>query len=169
LFKRPHRGQWDVERTDEATIYEDLALFPLPPFVAARYLARPDSVATVLTLLSTWFAHPNSVEGATIFDRALLLFGGACVVVGRLHRESPAFKPWWIDQNFAIKRAFELRLGSETWGWISKQLPDRVFHYRLEQALQEVPLVWMHIDTIGPADPIVAESIEAIDAELVDS
>jgi hypothetical protein len=31
LFRRPHRLQWDVERTDEATIYEDLALFPLPP------------------------------------------------------------------------------------------------------------------------------------------
>ena len=168
LFRRPHRLQWDVERTDEATIYEDLALFPLPPPVASRYPAHPASVPTVLTLLSTWFAHPNSIEGATTFDRALLLFGGACVAVGRLHRESPAYKPWWIDQNSQIKRAFELRLGSETWAWISKQLPDRAFHYRLEAALQEIPQVWMEINTIGPSDRIVASPIAEIDENEID-
>jgi hypothetical protein len=163
LFKRPHRLQWDVERTDEATIYEDLALFPLPPSIAPLYPAHSDSVPTVLTLLATWFSHPNSLHKATTFDRALLLFGGACVVVGRLHRESPAFKPWWIDQNSRVKQAFEVRLGSETWGWISKQLPDRVFDYRLEGTLREIPRIWMGINTIGPSDRIVARSISKID------
>jgi hypothetical protein len=143
-------------------IYEDLGLFPLPPSLASRYPARVNSVPTVLTLLSTWFAHPNSIEGANSLDRALLLFGGACVVVGRMQRQSPMFKPWWIDQNPQIREAFETRLGSESWKWISQQLPDRAFHYSLEEALQEVSHIWSAITTIGPSDEVFLDPIERI-------
>jgi hypothetical protein len=167
LFGHPHRQLVGVERTEEAIIYEDLRLLPLPPSVAGRYPARVNNVPTVLTLLSTWFAHPNSIEEPRSLDRALLLFGGACVVVGRMQRQSPMFKPWWIDQNPQVQKAFETRLGSESWKWISQQLPDRTFHSRLEEALQEVARIWMHVNTIGPSDKVFFDSIEEIHLEEI--
>lgn len=167
LFAYPTRVLMALERTDEATIYDDLGQFPLPPSIASSYPARADRVPTVLTLLSTWFAHPNSVAGATTLDRALFLFGGACVIVGRLQRESPAFKPWWINQNPSVRQSFDARLGEETWKWLSKQLPDRAFDRRLEETLRDVSRVWMKIGTIGPSDMIYFKPILGMTEEEV--
>jgi hypothetical protein len=168
LFRRPTDCNGMSNEPTKPRSTKILRCFRCRPPLRPAIRRIPPAFPTVLTLLSTWFAHPNSIEGATTFDRALLLFGGACVAVGRLHRESPAYKPWWIDQNSQIKRAFELRLGSETWAWISKQLPDRAFHYRLEEALQQIPQVWMEINTIGPSDRIVASSIAEIDENEIE-
>src|SRR5262245_55414941 len=83
---------WDLQRLDAAALYGELGLFPLPQSMADRYriggrLGQKDP--SVLTLLSRWFGHPAGIKDVTALDRALLMFGGACVVVGPLLRESP--------------------------------------------------------------------------------
>jgi hypothetical protein len=146
--------RWELERGEEINVYDDLALFPLPGTVGDRYHSFSNSTPTVLTLLSAWFAHPVSVKDATELDRALLLFGGACVAVSVLRRESSAYRPSMIDMNQHLRNAFFLRLGEEAWKWISKQLPDRAFEYGLEEALQEIPRIWTEAAYTGASHPV---------------
>lgn len=152
-----HRELGPTEKVD---VYDDLALFPLPDRMSHRYHGFGNSAPTVLTLLSAWFAYPMSVKGATGLDRALLLFGGACVVVPALQRESWAYRPSMIDMNQQLRDAFVLRLGQAAWDWIAKQLPDRAFEKKLENALQKIPQIWTNAAEAGGSDPIYGETVE---------
>jgi hypothetical protein len=168
LFLRPYWQRWGLERLAEADVYPELATFPLPWSVAAKYDGRR-ALATMLTLMSAWFGNPRANEEATLLDRALLLFGGACVVVGPLQRESPAYRPWWIDMNVHMRQAFALRLGRDAWNWIAGQLPDRVFHHELEDMLRSIPSLWSRVATAKGADPVKAEWIHEPPREMIEA
>jgi hypothetical protein len=163
--------RWELERGEEINVYDDLALFPLPDSMRDRYHSFRDSTPTVLTLLSAWFAHPMSVKDATELDRALLLFGGSCVAVSVLRRESPAYRPSMMDMNQHLRNAFFLRLAEEAWKWISKQLPDRAFEHRLEELLQEIPQIWTEAAYAGASHLVhpdkPAEELSSYEIEIL--
>jgi hypothetical protein len=123
----------------------------------------------MLTLMSAWFGNPRANKDAAPLDRALLLFGGACVVVGPLQRESPAYRPWWIDMNAHMRQGFAVRLGSETWKWIAGQLPDRIFHHELEDMLRSIPSLWSRLANAKGADSVKAEWIDEPTREIIDA
>jgi|GEM_PF-1973349 len=157
LFLRPHWALWDLQRADGADLYSELGRYPLPLAMAERYRAggkfgRNDP--TVLTLMSRWFSHPAGIADAAVLDRALLLFGGACVTVGALQRDNPAYRPWWVDQNARLLQEFEGRLAQDTWAWIAAQLPDRAFHSDLEQLLRTIPHVWAQVAEAQASDDV---------------
>jgi hypothetical protein len=158
LFLQPHWQRWDIERLAEVSVYEELAAFPLPRAVTKFYdRHNPQYGPTLLTLLSAWFGSPNNQ--ATPLDRALLLFAAACVVVGPLQRENPAYRPWWNLHNSKLRDAFRLRLGSNAWHWIRAQLPDRVFHADLEGMLRAIPYQWARAIEAKGADSSKADAM----------
>jgi hypothetical protein len=167
LFLQPYWQRWDLERLAEADVYPELGVFPLPRSVAAKYDVGK-ALPTMLSLMSAWFCSPRANKDASVLDRALLLFGGACVVVGPLQRESPAYRPWWIDMNENMRRAFAARLGSDAWNWIAKQLPDRVFHPTLEHMLRSIPSRWSNVATVSGADTLMAEWIDEPTRQMID-
>jgi hypothetical protein len=167
LFLHPHWQRWDLERLAEADVYPELAVFPLPRSVAAKYEVGR-ALPTMLTLMSAWFGNPRAHKDAMPLDRALLLFGGACIVIGPLQRESPAYRPWWIDMNAKMRHAFAVRLGSDAWNWIAKQLPDRVFHRKLEDMLRLIPSGWSRVATAKGADSVKAERIKEPTREMIE-
>jgi hypothetical protein len=164
--KGPYWQRWELERGEETDVYDDLALFPLPRSVSHRYHHFKDSSPTVLTLLSTWFSHPISVEDANQLDRALLLFGGASVAMSALRRESVSYRPSLNNLNTQLRDAFYQRLGEAAWNWISKQLPDRAFECKLEDVLQQIPQIWTKAADAGGSHPIEGEKIEDLDPHL---
>jgi hypothetical protein len=168
LFLHPHWRRWDLERLAEADVYPELATFPLPSSVAAKYEGRR-ALPTMLTLMSEWFSNPRATKEAELLERSLLLFGAACVVVGPLQRESPAYRPWWIDMNAHMRQAFAMRLGREVWNWIAAQLPDRAFHHELEAMLRSIPSLWSRVVTAKGADPVTAEGIDESTSKMIEA
>src|SRR5262245_6594531 len=157
LFLAPNWALWDLQRADGADLYRELGHFPLPQTMAERYRAGRQfgkKDPTVLTLMARWFSHPAGIANAGPLDRALLLFGGACITVGTLQRESPAYRPWWIDQNNRLLDEFSFRLAQDTWTWIGAQLPDRAFEPALEHLLQTIPHVWAQLAQAEAADDV---------------
>jgi len=147
----------------ELSVYEELASLPLPHHVAWRYDYKyPKYGPTLLTLLSAWLAQPDPHDKVESLDRALLLFAAACIVVGPLQRENPAYRPWWSAQNRRLQEAFGARLGSDAWQWIDHQLPDRVFHQELENMLRTIPGRWVGAVQAKAADRTDASPIDAL-------
>jgi hypothetical protein len=165
LFGTVHFQRWALERFEEVNVYDKLATFPLPHKIVDRYHipgGSTEDAPTLLTLLSAWFGYPSNFKDANGYDRALLVFGGACIVVGPLQRENSLYQPWWSAPNQTIQREFYRRLGEDCWKWIGKQLPDRAFPPALEGLLRQIPRVWATAVSAKAAELVRSSPIDEL-------
>jgi hypothetical protein len=167
LFLHPRWQSWDLDRLTETDVNYGLASFPLPQSIASKYPTQLGATRpTLLGLLSAWFGRPRDRDVLPL-ERALLLFAGACVVIGPLQQETPLYRPWWIDRTPQMLQAFRHRLGRDTWAWLSKQLPDRAFRRELEEMLRNIPDLWSGAAQAKSPSPRKPDPIEDPTADVV--
>jgi hypothetical protein len=134
-------ARWPTDRTEDPDVYDDLSVLPLPRAIAATYRIG-DSDPTLLTALCAWFGHVADARSSRSLDRAMLIFAAACAVVGPLRRQNAAFRLGWLIESTTIREQFYQRLGRDTLDWISAQLPNRAFNWKLEDLLRSIPRIW---------------------------
>jgi len=146
--------RWAFEENEREDVYDDISTLPLPGAIASKYCIG-GSDPNLLTVLSAWFGHVGHAD--EMLDRALLIFGAACVVVGPLKRQNEIYRvPWLVG---SVRQNFFERLGRDSWNWVSAQMPSRAFNQTMESLLREVPRIWNKTNdplTTGPR-PIGSE------------
>jgi hypothetical protein len=66
-----------------------------------------------------------------------------------------------------VKQIFDQRLGQDAWAWIAAQLPDRVFHHKLEEVLQAISSTWALAANAKAADQMERESLDDLSPDEI--